>query len=34
MIWGYISWKEVSYATRIEARIDTNLYVSILEDEL
>ena len=34
MMWGYMSWKGVGYATRIEGRMDANLYVGILDDEL
>jgi len=34
MMWGCMSWKGVGYATRIEGRMDADLYVSILEDEL
>jgi hypothetical protein len=29
-----MSWEGVGYATRIEGRMDADLYVSILEDEL
>ena len=34
MIWGCMLWKGVGYATRIEGRMDGELYRSILEDEL
>ena len=34
MMWGCISWEGVGYATRIEGRMDADLYVSILENEL
>ena len=34
MMWGCMSWEGVGYATRIEGRMDADLYVSILEDEL
>ena len=34
MIWGYISWDGVSYAAKIDGRIDFDLYCSILENEL
>ena len=34
MIWGCMMWKGIGYATRIEGRMDGELYRSILEDEL
>jgi transposase len=34
MMWGCMSWDGVGYATRIEGKMDAELYVSILEDEL
>ena len=34
MMWGCMSWEGVGYATRIDGRMDADLYVSILEDEL
>jgi transposase len=34
MMWGCMSWDGVGYATRIEGKMDANLYVQILEDEL
>ena len=34
MMWGCMGWDGVGYATRIEGRMDAELYVSILEDEL
>jgi len=34
IMWGCMSWEGVSYATRIEGRMDADLYVGILEDEL
>jgi transposase len=34
MIWGCMCWEGVGYATRIEGRMDAELYCSILEDEL
>ena len=34
MMWGYMGWNGVGYTTRIEGRIDADLYVSIIEDEL
>ena len=34
MLWGCIAWDGVRYATRIEGKMDADLYVSIMEDEL
>jgi len=34
MMWGCINWDGIEYATRIDSRIDTNLYTEILGDEL
>ena len=34
MLWGCMAWDGVGYATRIEGKIDVDLYVSIMEDEL
>jgi hypothetical protein len=34
MMWGCFGWDGVGYATRIDGRMDAELYVSILEDEL
>lgn len=34
MMWGCMGWDGVGYATRIEGKMDAQLYVSILEDEL
>jgi transposase len=34
MMWGCMLWDGVGYATRIEGRMDAELYTSILEDEL
>jgi hypothetical protein len=34
MMWGCMGWDGVGYATRIEGRMDAELYTSILEDEL
>ena len=34
MMWGCMGWDGVRYATRIEGRMDADLYVSIMEDEL
>ena len=34
MMWGCMSWEGVGYATKIDGRMDKELYVSILDDEL
>ena len=34
MMWGCMSWDGVGYAAKIDGRMDSNLYCSILEDEL
>jgi hypothetical protein len=34
MMWGCMGWDGVGYATRIEGKMDAELYVSILEDKL
>ncbi len=34
MIWGCMFWDGVGYATRIDGKMDADLYVQILEDEL
>jgi len=34
MMWGCMGWDGVGYATRIEGKMDAELYTSILEDEL
>ena len=34
MMWGCMFWEGVRYATRIERKMDAQLYCSILEDEL
>jgi hypothetical protein len=34
MMWGCMLWDGVGYATRIEGKMDAELYTSILEDEL
>ena len=34
MMWGCMGWDGVGYTTRIEGRMDADLYVSIMEDEL
>ena len=33
-MWGCMGWDGVGYATRIEGKMDAELYVSILDDEL
>ena len=34
MIWGYMSWEGSGYTTKIDGRMDADLFVSILDDEL
>ncbi len=34
MMWGCMGWDGVGYACKIDGRMDADLYVSILEDEL
>lgn len=34
MMWGCMLWEGIGYATRIEGKMDAQLYCSILEDEL
>ena len=34
MLWGCMAWDGVGYATRIEGKMDADLFVSIMEDEL
>jgi transposase len=34
MFWGPMFWKGVGYGAKIDGRMDADLYVSILEDEL
>ena len=34
MMWGCMLWEGPGYASKIECKMDANLYVSILEDEL
>jgi len=34
MIWGCMTWEGVGYATKIDGRMDSDLYLQILEDEL
>jgi hypothetical protein len=33
MMWGCMTWEGIGYATRIEGKMDAELYVSILEEE-
>jgi hypothetical protein len=34
MMWGCVFWEGIGYATRIEGKMDAELYCSILDDEL
>ena len=34
MLWGCRTWEGVGFACRIEGKMDANLYVQILEEEL
>ena len=34
MIWSCMTWHEVGYATKIDGRMDGDLYLQILKDEL
>ena len=34
MIWGCMTWEGVGYATKIDGRMDSDLYLQILKDEL
>ena len=34
MMWGCMFWEDVGYATRIEGKMNAQLYCPILEDEL
>ena len=34
MIWSYITWQGVGFATKIDGRMDGDLYLQILKDEL
>ena len=34
MMWGCMFWEGIGYVTRIEGKMDAQLYCSILEDEL
>ena len=34
MIWGCMDWEGIGYATKIDGRMDNDLYLQILKDEL
>ena len=34
MMWGCMSWNGIGYSSRIDGRMDGDLYIKILEDEL
>ena len=34
MIWGCMTWEGVGFATNINGRMDSNLYLQILKNEL
>jgi hypothetical protein len=34
MIWGCMTWEGIGYATKIDGRMDGDLYLQILKDEL
>ena len=34
MMWGCITWEGVGFATKIDGRMDGDLYLQILKDEL
>ena len=34
ILWGYMTWEGVGFACRIEGKMDADLYVQILEEEL
>jgi hypothetical protein len=34
MMWGCMFWEGIGYATRIEGKMDAELYCSILDDKL
>ena len=34
MMWGCMSWDGIGYSCKIDGRMDGNLYIKILEDEL
>ena len=33
MMWGYITWEGVGFASKIDGRMDGGLYLQILKDE-
>ena len=34
MMWGCMAWEGIGYATKINGRMDADLYLQILKDEL
>ena len=34
MMWGCMTWEGIGYATKIDGKMDADLYIQILEDEL
>ena len=34
MIWGCMAWEGVGYAAKIDGKMDSDLYLQILKDEL
>jgi len=34
MMWGCMTWEGVGYVAKIDGRMDGNLYLQILKDEL
>jgi hypothetical protein len=34
MVWGCITWQGVGYLAKIDGRMDADLYLQILEDDL
>ena len=34
MIWGFMTWEGVRYAAKIDGRMDNDLYLQILKDDL
>ena len=34
MIWGCMTWERVGYAAKIDSRMDSDLYLQILKEEL
>ena len=34
MLWSCMSWNGVEYATKIDGKMDADLYVAILKDKL